>query len=364
MAKIIHYQTHYLIRPHIVLTTAYGKPVQEKAHVIVELTDTDGNTGYGEATPLPSFTGETTKVVQTVLEENLLPLIVGLDSMELAVAHEKMNHAIGENHAAKSAIDCAMYDLSAKALGIPLYRLLGGKCRDSVNINRHIGITEIPEAVNLAKKYLEQGYFSIKMKVGVDALSDAMRVRAVRETVGESAKLRVDANGGYTETEARKFVKLTEECEIEFYEQLLPKWDVKGMLRLKQECGIPILLDEAVNSVRDASGFAEAGMADAFTIKLCKCGGLYPALGIAKIADAYGMKVVVASTYDTHIGCAACLHLASALPNIRAACDLTTFATQADYAETCHKLDGMKLYAGKNPGIGVFSMKDFILRDI
>lgn len=361
MSKIIDYKLHVLVRPHVVLATSYGRPPQEKAHVIVELTDESGNTGYGEATPLPDFTGETTAVVKEVLEEVLLPEVLSLDSMDLAVIHEKMDHAIAENYAAKSAIDCAMYDLSAKALGVPLYKLLGGRHNKIVKINRHIGLMDAFSAQKLAEKYIEQGFCSIKMKIGSEPSEDARRVRAVRKAVGEKTGIRVDANGGFTETQARQFIRLTENCGIELYEQLLPKWNLKGMVRLKQECGIPVLLDEMVNSVRDAARCAEGGAADAFTIKLCKCGGLYPALGIAKVADAYGIEAVVASTYDTHIGCSACLHLASALPNVRHACDLTTFATQPDQAWTCHVMNQMELSVGNGPGIGVYSMNDFVL---
>lgn len=362
MSKVIDYKLHMLVRPHAVLATAYGKPPQKKAHVIVELTDESGNVGYGEATPLPDFTGEIAAVVMEILKEVLLPEVLNLDSMDLTAVHERMEHAIAENYAAKSAVDCAMYDLSAKALGIPLYKLLGGRHNKTVKINRHIGIMDDLSAQALAEKYMEQGFFSIKMKVGSEPSEDARRVRAVRKAAGKQASIRIDANGGFTETQARQFIRLTENCGIEFYEQLLPKWDLKGLARLKQECGIPVLLDETVNSVRDAARCAESGAADAFTIKLCKCGGLYPALGIAKVAAAYGIEAVIASTYDTHIGCSACLHLASALPNVRHGCDLTTFATQPVQARTCHVLNKMELSVGDGPGIGVFSMNDFILR--
>lgn len=362
MAKITDYQVYELVRPHAVLATAYGAPPQKKAHVIVELTDEEGNTGYGEATPLPDFTGETTAVVKIILEDVLLPEVMGFDSMDLAAVHKRMDEVIAENHAAKSAVDCAMYDLSAKALGVPLYKLLGGRCHEAVRINRHIGIMDVSEAEKLARQYVGQGFGSIKMKIGKEASEDAERVRAVRKAAGAGAGIRVDANGAYTETQARQFIRETRDCGIEFYEQLLPKWDLEGTVRLKQECGIPVLLDETVNSVRDAARCAGSGAADAFTIKLCKCGGLYPALGIAKVAAAYGVEVVVASTYDTHIGCSACLHLASALPGVRHACDLTTFATQPDQARTCHTLKTMYLSVGDGPGTGVISMNDFSFR--
>ena len=358
MAKIIDCALTYLTRPHVVLTTSYGAEKQEKSHVLVKLTDEDGHVGYGEATPLSKFTGETTRVVFTVLEEILLPKLKGLDSGDVAAAHTIMDRAIAENYAAKSAVDCAMYDLTAKALGVPLYTLLGGRCRERVPINRHMGIMEREEALRLAEEYVKAGYGSIKMKVGDDVEKAAERIRAVREAAPE-AKLRVDANCGYTYPQAMRLIRLTEDCRLEYYEQLLPKWDLEGMRSLRRELGAPLLADEAVNSVRDAIRWVDSGAVDAITIKLCKCGGLYPALRIAGVAAAGGVQIVVASTYDTHVGCSACLHLAAALPNVSAGCDLTTFATQPDWAETCHRLEGMFLRAGAAPGIGVASMRDY-----
>lgn len=359
MAAIIRCETTCLVRPHVVLTTAYGAKKQEKSHVIVALTDKNGVVGYGEATPLSNFTGETARVVQLILEEVLFPVILGCDSRDIAAAHQRMDQAIAENHAAKSAVDCAMYDLMAKELGTPLYALLGGKSRERVPINRHLGIMTVEKAVEMAKGYVAQGYRSLKMKIGRDVPAAAERIRSVRAAVGPQVRLRIDANGGLTYVQARQLIDLVRNCDLEYFEQLLPGWDLEGMEQLRRICGVPILVDEGVNSVQDAMRYACSGAADAFTIKLCKCGGLYPAMLLAGAAAAAGIQVVVASTYDTHIGCSACLHLASALPNVAAACDLTTFATQPDQAETAHRLEQMYMQAGGAPGIGVTSMADF-----
>ena len=359
MPKIVKCEVKLLTRPHVVLTTSYGATKQERRHAIVILYSEDGKVGYGEATPLSKFTGETTEIVVNILENVILPAIVGIDCFDIARAHIIMDNAIAENHAAKCAVDCALHDLASKELGIPLYQMLGGKCRDSVSINRHIGIMDNVQAVSLAKDFVSQGFMSIKMKVGGNVQSNISRVRAVREAVGDDAKIRIDANAGYNYTQASEFVKGVYDCNVEYYEQLLPKWDIDQTVALHKNFGIPILLDEAVNTPEQAVRYAVSGAADAFTIKLCKCGGLYRAKQIAGIAEAFGMGIVVASTYDTHIGCGACLHLATALPNIQSACDLTTYASQKDIAKSCHVLNGMQLHAGDSYGIGVFSMNDF-----
>lgn len=360
MPKIIHAEVYYLVRPHIVLTTSYGTPKQEKAHVLLRLEDEAGNIGFGEATPLPKFTGETSHVTEQVLREVLLPVILGLEGDAIAMAHQLMDRAIAGNYAAKSAVDCAMYDLTAKRLGVPLYVLLGGKVREFVPLNRHISIVDTDTAVKQAQEYTTQGCRSLKMKVGGSVEADIERIRAVRAAVGMDVKIRIDANGGYSYPEAFTLIQKVKDCHLEFYEQLLPANRTEELQALRVATGVPMLIDEGIHSVRDAIHCFSTGTADAVTIKLCKCGGLYPALGIAGIASSMGAKVVVASTYDTQIGCGLCLHLASALANADTGCDLTTYATQPEWARTSHWVQDMKLYVGDAPGCGVFSMKDFL----
>ena len=362
MARIIEAAVDLLARNQVVLSTTYGRPKQKKEHVIVRVKDENGRCGYGEATPLSKFTGETAEVVKTILEHELLPLIIGLDSSEISTAHVKMDAQIFGNQAAKCAIDCAMYDLLSKTLEIPLAELLGGCFRNVVPINRHIGIVPFDEARQLAEQYRQEGFYSIKMKVGLDVEEDFQRIQLVREVLGSKARIRVDGNNGMDWKNACALIEATRDFHLEFYEQLVPKWDLKGMRELRLKYGVPVLADEAVSSIQDAVKYAEAGATDAFVIKLVKCGGLYPALGIAMVANAYKLPVVVTSTYDTQIGCSACLALACALPNASTACDLTVFAGMPDFAETAHELVGMDLHYGKAPGIGVFSMVDYEMK--
>lgn len=361
MPVINAFEVVTLTRPHAVLSTHYDlNPKQERSHIIVKLMDNHGRCGYGETTPLLEFTGENTDIVKLVLETIILPCLLGFNTADIAAAHIKMNSLIPGNFAAKNAVDNAMYDLLAKELQVPVYTLLGGKCRDSVIFNRHIGMMNTENAVDLARKYHTQGIKTIKMKVGGTVVeSDIERVRSVREIVGPETSIRVDANQGFSYPDACKFIKGVYDCDIEYYEQLLPQWDLKGAHDLRMVYGVHLLADESCHSVFDVMQLAEYGAADAVTVKLCKCGGLYPALRVAGAAEAYGMNVIVASTFDTHIGCSACLHLASALPNCTHSCDLTTFPAQPDNAEYRHHLTDTDICVSDAPGLGVSDMFDF-----
>lgn len=361
MAKIVQYEIHILKRATVVLATSYGNPPQEKEHVVLKLTDENGVSGWGESTPLPKFTGETIAQVRLLLETEYLPYILGMDSAQIAAAHMRMDKHLPGNHAAQMAVDTAMFDLHAKALGVPLYQLLGGKVRDAVRINRHLGIMSISEAQDKAARYRQDGYTSIKMKVGGNVDDDIARIKAVRQVMGPDAKLRIDANGGYTYSDAMRLIRNVYDCDLEMYEQLLPKSSFEDILALKRNTGVPIGADEAINSVSDAIRYAEHRAADIFTLKLVKTGGLWNALAIARIAQAAGITCVVASTYDTQLNGAACLHLAAVLPCATIGNDITCFATQPDQAKTCHRLENGELSVGSEPGIGVQTLKELCL---
>ena len=341
------------------MTTSYGSAPQKKDHIVVMLEDSDGVQGWGESSPLPEFSGETVSVVDLILRTLLLPQVEGAESFDIAALHGIMDRAVFGNEASKMAIETAVYDLNAKKLGIPLYALLGGKVRGKTEINRHIGIVPAEEAVDLARSYVSQGFGSIKLKIGGFVRDDIARVRAVRIAVGPGVSIRVDANGGYDVPSAWAFIRGVRDCELDMYEQLLPAWDLDGAAELRRQFGVSLCADEGIRSPMDALAHIRKEAADFFTIKLVKTGGIYPALQIAGIAQAAGKGCVIASTFDTQINCAACLHLACALPSATVANDLTCYATQPDMADTCHILTGGCLAVGDEPGIGVRSLFEF-----
>ncbi|MCF4113191.1 MULTISPECIES: mandelate racemase/muconate lactonizing enzyme family protein [Dethiosulfovibrio] len=361
MSRIKKWDIRTIKRSTTVMATSYGKPPQEKEHVIVRVEDEDGVRGWGESTPLPEFSGETVAIVKLVLTKYLLPPLIGMESFDMGSLHESMDISIYGNNASKAAIDTALYDLNAKKLGVPIYKLTGGKYRDKTAINRHIGITDIKKTEKLTEEYIRQGVKSIKIKIGDKVVEDIARVKTVRSTAGKDVNIRVDANGGYDIGKAVKFIRGVVDCDLEMYEQLLPANMIDEASRLRREFGIPLCADEGVHSPADAAEQLMKGAADFITVKLIKTGGIYPALQIAGIAQAAGVGCVIANTFDTQINCAACLHLACSIPSAKTANDLTCYATQKEMADTCHRLKDGYLYVGPEPGIGVRSLAEFQL---
>ena len=361
MAEILGGKTFLLRRPAASkLTTTYGAPPDERLHVIVRLDGPEGTFGWGEASPLPRFTGETAESIQQMIERGFFPRLRGADGANPKEVQDRLESIAYGNTAAKAALDMARYDLEARTLGVPEYVLLGGRRRESVRINRHIGITSEGEAVASAKSFVDQGYRSIKMKAGVDPSGDVRRIRAVRQAVGGDVDIRVDANQGYDFPAARRVLSELRDERVQFFEQPLPREDWKGLKELREWTDVPIAADESLCSAQDALFLAENRCVDVFILKLIKSGGLGSALDIATIARCAGIRCVVTSVFDTQLGAAHCLHLAASLPDVLS-CDLTCFASQGEMAESAHELKDGSVYVGSAPGCGVTRLAELDL---
>lgn len=335
------------------LTTSYGDAPAIRPHVIVEIGTAGGVRGLGEASPLPEFTGETAQSVLFALNATYLAPLVGRDAAEVGTIMADMDRLLPGNTSAKAAIDMALHDLAGCLLGVPVSTLLGGARRPCIHLARAVSIGSVAEIVAAAERHVAAGIRTIKMKVGQDPRADVERVRAVRATVGGDVRIRIDANQGYDVATAVAVLRKIEDCDLEYIEQPVPRWNHSGMAQVRRATGIRVLADEAVHSPQDALNLIRAEAADLFALKFVKTGGLVRARQIAAIGEAAGIDCVVISPFETQVGAAAGLHMALALPYGRHAHELTVFATQPEMARTGIRMSGDTLVPSENPGLGV-----------
>lgn len=340
------------------LTTSYGQGADRQAHVMVRLQDDDGRIGYGEASPLSSFTGETGPSILLQLKETFLPLVVGHDPFDIHAIHERLD-LLPQNTSAKCAIDLALHDLMGKVAGLPVTALLGGRVRDRALATAALGIEATDRTVAGAVAAVERGVGTLKLKVGEDVQADVQRVAAVRQAVGSEVRIRVDANGGYDVPSAIRALTRIAESGIELVEQPVAAWDVAGMAAVRQAVGVPVMADESLHTLRDAQRLIELGAADIFAIKLIKTSGLTQARAITLLAAAHRVGIVVISPFETEVGCAASLALALAAPTGGLANDLGVFDRHGGLADTrIHSLGGVVIPSDE-PGLGVRSIPEF-----
>jgi L-Ala-D/L-Glu epimerase len=339
------------------LNTSYADAPAIRERVIVTLQDDSGHTGYGEASPLPFFTGETAGSIDFQLREQFLPRVVGHSPFDLNAIHARLAF-LPENTSAKAAIDIALHDLQGKIAGRPVVDLLGGAVRDHVTVTFPIGITTIEDAVSQAEAAAVRGIGTLKMKIGRDPDADVERVSAVRAAVGPSVKIRIDANSGYTAPTATRIIDRLLHADLEYVEQPVAPWDFAGMAAVRRSTGVPIMADESLHTLRDAQRLIAMEAVDVFAIKLIKTSGLHQARAIVALAAAHRVDLVVISPFETQIGASAGLALALSAPTGHRAHELRVFDSQPDLAVTDTYCKAGRIYPSRAPGLGVESIRE------
>jgi L-alanine-DL-glutamate epimerase-like enolase superfamily enzyme len=285
---------------------------------LVRVETDEGLTGLGEACPAFEFTGDTLWSVEDVIGEYLAPAVIGRDPFDVEAIHhvwERELYAVA-NQAARAGLEMALWDLQGKALGRPLYDLVGGRSRSGLQEVIAFGWDE-PEV--LAAKtcaMTAEGIRIFKIKVGDAPERDEQRVAAVREAAGPRARITVDANQGWWDAKtAVRAIRLLERHRIEFVEQPVRMDDLAAARFVRERVDVPVALDESVRGPREALACARAGACDIFVVKLMKTGGILNALKVNAIAEAAGIKVMMGNMGESSLGLSAHFHLNVALAN-------------------------------------------------
>ncbi|WP_432403516.1 mandelate racemase/muconate lactonizing enzyme family protein [Wukongibacter sp. M2B1] len=279
-----------------------------RGHAVVRILTEDGITGYGEASPAPAFMGETADTIKLVIDKYLKPILIGKNVFDIDLIHEKMNSAIYGNYAAKSTIDIALYDVMGKTLGVPVYKLLGGKYRSEIDLSWVVGMQDLENSIEEAKEKLKEGYKTLKVKVGNTPEIDYKLVKDIRNAVGEGVPIRLDANQGYDYRTAVDVFRRIEEFGLESIEQPVERWDIEGMKYVKSQLETPIMADESVSSLHDVNRIIKERAADIVNIKVGKVGGLTIAKKIAQALEISGFTATAGSNLEVGIGSAASIH--------------------------------------------------------
>ncbi len=205
---------------------------------------------------------------------------------------------------ARSALDLALHDRLARRQGLPLYRLLGLPAPPALPTSFTIAIAEPEEMARLARD--ARRYPVLKIKLGSD--DDEARLAAVR-AARPDARLRVDANSGWTGEEALRRLRGLERFNLEMIEQPVAKDDVEGMGYVQSHTHLPVVADESLQGPNDLERLAAAGVCGV-NLKLMKVGGLAPALAMLRRARALGLRVMLGCMIETSLGTTAMAHLA------------------------------------------------------
>jgi L-alanine-DL-glutamate epimerase-like enolase superfamily enzyme len=253
---------------------------------------------------------------------------------------------------ARTGVDLALYDLMGKIRGVQVFELLGGQLREHVEIASVLGIGTPETIAKEAVQQLRSGMCSVKIKVGLDIEKDIETLKQVRAAVGESAKIRADANTGYTLQQAQQFLRVAEDMNLEYLEQPLAVEDLQGLVQLRKETSVPLMADESVYTFEDAEKLVEHDAVDLFGLKLIKHGGIFQTKRIAMLAEEHGIECVMISPWETQIGVSAAVHLVLSGLNFNHPHELAPGSLKNDPFRGLEENNG-KYQPPKGTGLGV-----------
>jgi L-Ala-D/L-Glu epimerase len=341
---------HSFSTAHSILTAREG--------IIVQVTTSQGISGFGEVAPLPAFAGGSLAHAYALLP----PLAAQLRHKTL---HEALDFILTQEQAStKSAstlcgLEIALLDALGKAEGCAVSTLLspsGIVPRTAVPVNAVIGVRATAPIVAAAQEAKKNGFRCVKLKVGMglSAHEEIERVASVRNALGPTMHLRLDANEAWHLEEAIAILSQCVPYDIQYIEQPLKAGDLAGMRALRRAIPIPLAADEAVHSLESARLVLDSEAADILVIKPQLAGGLRLSQQMIQLATERDVQSVITSSIEAGIGLSAELHLAAASPAVTLACGLATLDLLIDDL----LIDELPMRAGllpvpPGPGLGV-----------
>jgi o-succinylbenzoate synthase len=323
-------------------------------HAVVRITTDEGIVGYGEASTWHVVYGYDQHELVWAIEQYLGPAVLGMDVNDIEAILARMDMVLPKNLMAKAGVEIACQDVRAKASGVPLFQLMGGKLQYPIEVIEVIDILPFDEAARLAAQHVENGFRCIKIKIGLNPKEDVERVRVVREAVGSEIRIRVDGNQGYDRANALKACQAMERFEPQWIEQPLPDWDLEGLALLADRLSTPIAVDESIYTLQDVYKVVKAKAADVINIKVSKCGGILPSLKIAHSAASMGIPCFLGGCIETGVGTAAALHFGACAPNLFPALEIagsgafTDDIIETPFIATCGVIE-----LSDKPGLGI-----------
>jgi L-alanine-DL-glutamate epimerase-like enolase superfamily enzyme len=347
---------------------------------LVEIETDAGLVGLGEAKAAVGNLGNYAALV-TLIREEIAPVLVGRDPRDITAIWEllyngtRADYALREGRtfptlgrrgitmSAISGVDIALWDLLGRATGEPVWRLLGGRCRDGVPAYASGGWAPVGAIGKQLMQYVERGHRAVKMRVGLQDRSvedSAARVREVRETLGPAVGVMVDAHGTWSVREAQRFARKVEACDLAWLEEPVSPENIAGQAEVRRSTDIPIAAGESEQTRFAFRDLIAAGAVDICQPDLAIAGGITETLRIAALAASHGLTVAP-HLWGGAVLFAAGLHL----------CVATPCATVVEFSrghnpllnelteERVELVDGHVL-APSRPGLGLTLRRDFV----
>lgn len=351
-----------------------------RAHLLVVkvLTSEPGLYGLGCAT----FTQRWHAVVAAV-EKHLKPFLIGRDVARIEeIFRMSMVHGYWRNgpvlNNAISGVDMALWDIKGKQAGMPVYQLLGGKCREAAAVYAHANGTHPDEVVDSVRAFMDQGYRYIRVQMGGYGGRSASIVKPdgapdgayydprayvrnmlhmmehVRSEIGYEVELLHDVHERLQPIDAVQFAKDVEPIKLFFLEDALAPEDIKWFEHIRQQCTTPLAMGELFNNPREWQPLVSGRLIDFVRMHISQMGGITPARDVATFANMYGVRTAWHGPGDVSpVGHAANLHIDLWAPSfgVQEWCRFNDVVYEV-FPGTPEVRNGY-MYANDKPGLGI-----------
>jgi mannonate dehydratase len=354
------------------------QPDRSRLAIVKIMTSEPGLYGVGCAT----FT-QRIFAVQAALEHHIKPFLIGRDVDRIEELWQMMMvHGYWRNgpvlNNAISGVDMALWDIKGKRAGMPVYQLLGGKCREAAAVYVHASGTTPDEVIASAKNFIAQGYHYIRVQLGAYGGTGSKRTRPegspdgayfdprtymrenismigqVRDAVGPDIELLHDIHERLTPIDAIRFAKQVEPFDMFFLEDALAPEDNEWFAQIRQHAATPLAMGELYNNPHEWRMVIQNRWIDYIRVHISQIGGLSPARNLAIFSQVYGVKTAWHGPQDTSpVGHAANVHLDVWAPNF--GIQEWYRPSELDYAmfPGLPKIKQGYLYPNELPGLGI-----------
>lgn len=358
--------------------TILTQPGRARLVVVKVLTSEPGLYGLGCATFTQRF-----HAVHAAIERHLKPFLIGRDVSRIEeIWQMSMVNGYWRNgpvlNNAISGVDMALWDIKGKRAGMPVYELLGGKCREAASVYTHADGRDPHQVEDSVREFMEQGYRYVRVQMGgyggrggevsrpegapEGAYFDPGRytretlrmIEHVRAAVGEEIELLHDVHERLQPIQALQFAKDVERFKLFFLEDVLAPEDLEWFQYIREQCATPIAMGELFNHPREWQPLIAGKLIDFIRMHISQMGGITPARDVAAFADMYGVRTAWHGPGDVSpVGHAANLHIDLWAPNfgVQEWCRFPERVREV-FPGTPEVRDGY-MYPNDEPGLGI-----------
>jgi O-succinylbenzoate synthase len=363
--RIARVELYELTLPLVEPFVISGGTMRERRSLVVVLHDESGHRGYGESPPfeLPFYSDETTASARYLLEQVLIPRVLGGEFESPEAVDAALRPGVRGNSFARAAIETAAWDLEAHRRNVGLATLLGERLEaepaTAVPCGVALGIP-VDRSPETLRRWIEDavaaGYRRVKIKVAPGW--DEVPVRAAREALaGAGLPLTVDANGGYEWPEHERALRALDDAGLLYIEQPLHPDELVGHARLAERLKTPVCVDETLRDARAARQIAELGGPLVWNVKVHRVGGLSEVCRIIRIGRECGARLWAGTMPESGLGSQAAL-AAAAMPGFVYPSDLEPsarwFGRNVDVIKLSMARDGLM----RVPGVPIAALLD------